>query len=423
MGMTMTQKILAAHADLDSVTAGQLINARLDLVHGNDITTPVAINEFEKAGFSEVFDNKKVSIVLDHFVPNKDIKSAQQSKQCRLFAGKQGVTHFYDVGTMDIEHALLPEQGVVGAGDCVIGADSHTCTYGALGAFSTGVGSTDMAAGMASGYAWFKVPSAIKVVLTGKLNPRVSGKDVILDLIGRIGVDGALYKSLEFVGEGVKELSMDDRFCICNMAIEAGAKNGIFPVDEKTIAYMEGRTERPYTVYEADADAEYEQVIEMNLSELVPTVAYPHLPENTHPAADGKNIKIDQIVIGSCTNGRMEDMEAAYEILKGKKIAPWVRGIIIPATMEVFKECIKRGYATAFIDSGCIISTPTCGPCLGGYMGILAEEERCVSTTNRNFVGRMGHVKSEVYLASPATAAASALTGYITDPRTIKEEN
>ena len=276
---------------------------------------------------------------------------------------------------------------------------------------------------MASGYAWFKVPSAIKVVLTGKLNPRVSGKDVILDLIGRIGVDGALYKSLEFVGEGVKELSMDDRFCICNMAIEAGAKNGIFPVDEKTIAYMEGRTERPYTVYEADADAEYEQVIEMNLSELVPTVAYPHLPENTHPAADGKNIKIDQIVIGSCTNGRMEDMEAAYEILKGKKIAPWVRGIIIPATMEVFKECIKRGYATAFIDSGCIISTPTCGPCLGGYMGILAEEERCVSTTNRNFVGRMGHVKSEVYLASPATAAASALTGYITDPRTIKEEN
>ena len=423
MGMTMTQKILAAHASLPEVTAGQLINAKLDLVHGNDITTPVAINEFEKAGFTEVFDKEKVSIVLDHFVPNKDIKSATQSKQCRLFAGAQGVTHFYDVGTMGIEHALLPEKGIVGAGDCVIGADSHTCTYGALGAFSTGVGSTDMAAGMASGYAWFKVPSAIKVVLTGKLNELVSGKDVILDLIGRIGVDGALYKSLEFVGEGVKELSMDDRFCICNMAIEAGAKNGIFPVDEKTVAYMDGRTERPYTVYEADEDAVYDETIEINLSELVPTVSWPHLPENTHPASEGSDIKIDQIVIGSCTNGRIEDMEAAYEILNGKKIAPWVRGIIIPATMEVFKECIKRGYATAFIDAGCIISTPTCGPCLGGYMGILAEGERCVSTTNRNFVGRMGHVKSEVYLASPATAAASALTGYITDPRTIGKEN
>ena len=422
MGMTMTQKILAAHADLPEVTAGQLINAKLDLVHGNDITTPVAINEFEKAGFKDVFDKEKVSIVLDHFVPNKDIKSAAQSKQCRLFANAQGVSHFYDVGKMGIEHALLPEQGVVGAGDCVIGADSHTCTYGALGAFSTGVGSTDMAAGMASGYAWFKVPSAIRVVLKGQLSPRVSGKDVILYLIGKIGVDGALYKSLEFTGEGVKNLSMDDRFCICNMAIEAGAKNGIFPVDETTIAYMDGRTERPYTVYEADADAEYDQVIEIDLSTLVPIVSYPHLPENTHPASEGAKIRIDQIVIGSCTNGRMEDMEAAYEILNGKKIAPWVRGIIIPATMEVFKECIKRGYATAFIDAGCIISTPTCGPCLGGHMGILAEGERCVSTTNRNFVGRMGHVKSEVYLASPATAAASALTGYITDPRTIETE-
>ena len=423
MSMTMTQKILAAHADLPSVEAGQLINAKLDLVHGNDITTPVAINEFEKAGFTEVFDKDKVSIVLDHFVPNKDIKSATQSKQCRLFANHQGVSHFYDVGQMGIEHALLPEKGVVGAGDCVIGADSHTCTYGALGAFSTGVGSTDMAAGMASGYAWFKVPSAIKVVLKGKLSPYVSGKDVILDLIGRIGVDGALYKSLEFTGEGVSGLSMDDRFCICNMAIEAGAKNGIFPVDEKTIAYMEGRTERPYTVYEADEDAVYDETIEIDLGALVPTVSYPHLPENTHPASEGSDIRIDQIVIGSCTNGRMEDMEAAYEILNGRKIAPWVRGIIIPATMDVFKECIKRGYATAFIDAGCIISTPTCGPCLGGYMGILAEGERCISTTNRNFVGRMGHVKSEVYLASPYTAAASALKGYITDPRTVRVDN
>lgn len=420
MGMTMTQKILAKHAGLDSVKAGQLINAKLDLVHGNDITTPVAINEFEKAGFHEVFDKEKVSIVLDHFVPNKDIKSAEQSKQCRCFAKAYDVTHFYDVGKMGIEHALLPEKGIVVAGDCVIGADSHTCTYGALGAFSTGVGSTDMAAGMATGQAWFKVPSAIKVNLTGKLQENVSGKDVILTLIGMIGVDGALYKSLEFVGEGVKNLSMDDRLCICNMAIEAGAKNGIFPVDEVTIAYMKERTDKPYKIYEADKDAEYEQTIQMNLDEIVPTVSYPHLPENTHPASEGHDIKIDQIVIGSCTNGRMEDMEAAYNILKGKKIADGVRGIIIPATMDIYRECIKRGYAEAFIDAGCIISTPTCGPCLGGYMGILAEGERCVSTTNRNFVGRMGHVKSEVYLASPATAAASALTGFITDPRTIQ---
>ena len=422
MGMTMTQKILASHAGLSEVKAGQLISAKLDLVHGNDITTPVAINEFEKAGFTEVFDKDKISIVLDHFVPNKDIKSAQQSKQCRLFSAKQNVSHFYDVGTMGIEHALLPEKGVVKAGDCVIGADSHTCTYGALGAFSTGVGSTDMAAGMASGTAWFKVPSAIRVVLTGSLPKYVSGKDVILHLIGKIGVDGALYRSLEFTGEGAHSLSMDDRFCICNMAIEAGAKNGIFPVDEKTIAYMEGRTEAPWTVFEADEDAEYDEEIVINLSELVPTVSWPHLPENTHPASEGSDIRIDQIVIGSCTNGRMEDMEAAYEILKGKKIAPWVRGIIIPATMDVYRECITRGYATAFIDSGCIISTPTCGPCLGGYMGILADGERCVSTTNRNFVGRMGHISSEVYLASPATAAASALKGYITDPRTVMEE-
>lgn len=420
MGMTMTQKILATHAGVDAVKAGQLINAKLDLVHGNDITTPVAINEFEKAGFKDVFDKDKVSIVLDHFVPNKDIKSAQQSKQCRCFAKEHGVTHFYDVGKMGIEHALLPEKGIVVAGDCVIGADSHTCTYGALGAFSTGVGSTDMAAGMATGYAWFKVPSAIKVHLTGKLRKRVSGKDVILTLIGMIGVDGALYKSLEFVGEGVSSLSMDDRLCICNMAIEAGAKNGIFPVDERTISYMKERTNKEYKIFEADEDAEYEKTIEINLNEVEPTVSYPHLPENTHPASEGKEIKIDQIVIGSCTNGRMEDMEAAYEILKGKQIADGVRGIIIPATMDIYKECIKRGYAEAFVDAGCIISTPTCGPCLGGYMGILAEGERCVSTTNRNFVGRMGHVKSEVYLASPSTAAASALTGYITDPRTIE---
>lgn len=420
MGMTMTQKILAAHAGMDSVKAGQLINAKLDLVHGNDITTPVAINEFERAGFHDVFDKDKVSIVLDHFVPNKDIKSAEQSKQCRCFAKAHDVTHFYDVGKMGIEHALLPEKGIVVAGDCVIGADSHTCTYGALGAFSTGVGSTDMAAGMATGYAWFKVPSAIKVNLTGHLQEHVSGKDVILTLIGSIGVDGALYKSLEFTGEGVENLSMDDRLCICNMAIEAGAKNGIFPVDERTIAYLKSRTDKEFKIYEADDDAEYEKVINIKLDEIVPTVSYPHLPENTHPASEGKDIKIDQIVIGSCTNGRMEDMEEAYNILKGKQIADGVRGIIIPATMDIYRECIRRGYAEAFIDAGCIISTPTCGPCLGGYMGILAEGERCVSTTNRNFVGRMGHVKSEVYLASPATAAASALTGYITDPRTIE---
>lgn len=420
MGMTMTQKILAAHAGMDSVKAGQLINAKLDLVHGNDITTPVAINEFEKAGFHDVFDKDKVSIVLDHFVPNKDIKSAEQSKQCRCFAKAHDVTHFYDVGKMGIEHALLPEKGIVVAGDCVIGADSHTCTYGALGAFSTGVGSTDMAAGMATGYAWFKVPSAIKVNLTGHLQEHVSGKDVILTLIGTIGVDGALYKSLEFTGEGVENLSMDDRLCICNMAIEAGAKNGIFPVDERTIAYLKSRTDKEFKIYEADDDAEYEKVINIKLDEIVPTVSYPHLPENTHPASEGKDIKIDQIVIGSCTNGRMEDMEEAYNILKEKQIADGVRGIIIPATMDIYRECIRRGYAEAFIDAGCIISTPTCGPCLGGYMGILAEGERCVSTTNRNFVGRMGHVKSEVYLASPATAAASALTGYITDPRTIE---
>ena len=415
MGMTMTQKILAHHAGLDKVEAGQLINAKLDIVLGNDITTPVAVKEFKKAGFESVFDKDKVAIVLDHFVPNKDIKAAEQSKCCREFACAHCVSHFYDVGKMGIEHALLPEQGVVTAGDCIIGADSHTCTYGALGAFSTGVGSTDMAAGMATGMAWFKVPSAIKFELKGKLPYNCSGKDVILTIIGMIGVDGALYKSMEFCGEGVKNLSMDDRLCICNMAIEAGAKNGIFPVDDVTMAYLNGRSEREGIVFAADADAEYEKTIEIDLSSIVPTVACPHLPENTHPAAELHDIKIDQVVIGSCTNGRLEDMEAAYKILNGKQVKDGVRCIIIPGTMQILRECVQRGWYTAFIDAGAVVSTPTCGPCLGGYMGILAAGERCVATTNRNFVGRMGHVESEVYLASPHTAAASALTGYITE--------
>ncbi len=415
MGMTMTQKILAAHAGLESVNAGQLISAKLDIVLGNDITTPVAVNEFKKAGFNTVFNKDKIAIVLDHFVPNKDIKAAEQSKQCREFALTHSVSHFYDVGKMGIEHALLPEQGVVTAGDCIIGADSHTCTYGALGAFSTGVGSTDMAAGMATGTAWFKVPSAIRFELKGKLPEHCSGKDVILTIIGMIGVDGALYRSMEFTGEGVASLSMDDRLCICNMAIEAGAKNGIFPVDEVTKKYMEGRCERTPVIFEADEDAEYERTIEIDLCSIVPTVACPHLPENTRPAQELSDIKIDQVVIGSCTNGRMEDMEAAYKILKGNKVADGVRCIIIPATMQIYRECVERGYVTAFIDAGAVVSTPTCGPCLGGYMGILAAGERCVATTNRNFVGRMGHVDSEVYLASPFTAAASALTGYITE--------
>ena len=419
MGMTMTQKILAAHAGLESVNPGQLISAKLDIVLGNDITTPVAVNEFNKAGFDSVFDKDRIAIVLDHFVPNKDIKAAEQSKQCRQFACAHCVSHFYDVGKMGIEHALLPEQGVVTAGDCIIGADSHTCTYGALGAFSTGVGSTDMAAGMATGTAWFKVPSAIQFKLTGSLPANCSGKDVILSIIGQIGVDGALYKSMEFTGEGVSSLSMDDRLCICNMAIEAGAKNGIFPVDDKTMAYMEGRCERTPVIYTADPDAEYEQTIEIDLSKIVPTVACPHLPENTHPASELGGIQIDQVVIGSCTNGRMEDMETAYKILNGKQVANGVRCIIIPATMQIYRECVERGYVTAFIDAGAIVSTPTCGPCLGGYMGILAAGERCIATTNRNFVGRMGHVDSEVYLASPATAAASALTGCITEPKEV----
>ena len=417
MAMTMTQKILAAHAGLKEVSAGQLIQAKLNIVLGNDITTPVAVNEFKKAGFEGVYDKDKVVIVLDHFVPNKDIKAAEQSKTCREFACDHCISHFYDVGKMGIEHALLPEQGIVTAGDCIIGADSHTCTYGALGAFSTGVGSTDMAAGMATGKAWFKVPSAIRFHLTGTLKPNVSGKDVILTIIGMIGVDGALYKSMEFTGPGVASLSMDDRLCICNMAIEAGAKNGIFPVDDRTLEYLKGRSERAPVIYTADEDAPYEKTVEIDLSKIEPTVACPHLPENTRPAKELGNIRIDQVVIGSCTNGRMEDMEAAYRILNGKTVAKGVRCIIIPATMAIYRECIQRGYTTAFIDAGAVVSTPTCGPCLGGYMGILAEGERCVATTNRNFVGRMGHVKSEVYLASPATAAASALTGYITEPK------
>ncbi len=415
MGMTLTQKLLANAAGLSEVKVGDLINAKVDIVLGNDITTPVAIREFKKAGFKKVFDNKKIAIVLDHFVPNKDIKSAEQSKVCRDFAYEQGITHFYDVGKMGIEHALLPELGVVTSGDVIVGADSHTCTYGALGAFSTGVGSTDMAYAMATGYEWFKVPPAIKVILNGKLNKECSGKDVILTLIGKIGVDGALYKSLEFVGDGCKTLSMDDRLCICNMAIEAGGKNGIFEVDDITLAYLNGREERKGKVFKADSDAEYESVIEINLDDIKPTVSCPHLPENTKNASELNGIKIDQVVIGSCTNGRMEDMIAAYEVLKGHKVHDRVRCIIIPATMNVYKECIEKGIITEFINAGAIVSTPTCGPCLGGYMGILAKGERCIATTNRNFVGRMGHTESEVYLASPRTAAKSAIAGYITD--------
>lgn len=413
MGMTLTQKILAHYAGVESLSAGDLVTCCPDVILGNDITTPVAVKEWKKAGFSTVDDHNKIVVVLDHFVPNKDVKAAEQAKICRDFCREQRIGHFYDVGKMGIEHALLPERGIVTTGDLVIGADSHTCTYGALGAFATGVGSTDMAAAMATGKCWFKVPPAIRVVLTGKLRKNCSGKDVILTLIGKIGVDGALYKSLEFCGDGVRNLSMDDRFCICNMAIEAGAKNGIFPVDERTLAYVKGREERPGKVFVADEDASYEKVIEMDLNSIEPTVACPHLPENTKRARDLSSVKIDQVVIGSCTNGRLEDMMAAYEVLRGKKVADFVRCIIIPATMEVYRTCVERGYVTAFVDAGCVFSTPTCGPCLGGYMGILAAGEKCVSTTNRNFVGRMGHTDSEVYLASPYTAAASAISGYI----------
>ena len=419
MGMTMTQKILAAHAGLPEVKAGQLIRAKLDMVLGNDITSPVAIREFDKQGFTGVFDKSRISMVMDHFTPNKDIKAAEQCLQCRTFAQRFDIDNFYDVGQMGVEHALLPEKGLVAAGECIIGADSHTCTYGALGAFSTGVGSTDMAAGMATGETWFKVPEAIKVHLTGKLQPRVSGKDVILHLIGLIGVDGALYQSLEYCGEGVASLSMDDRLCISNMAIEAGAKNGIFPVDDVTIAFMKDRVNRPYTIYEADPDAEYSRTVEINLSEIEPTVSYPHLPENARPISQVEDIKINQVIIGSCTNGRLEDMAVAAEILKGKKVADHVRCIVIPATQQVFQDCIDKGYLTTFIQAGCAVSTPTCGPCLGGHMGVMANAEKCVATTNRNFVGRMGGITSEIYLASPAVAAASAIAGKIADPREV----
>lgn len=419
MGMTMTQKILAAHAGLDSVVPGQLIEANIDLALANDITGPVAIRELKKADMDKVFDRTKVALVMDHFAPNKDIKSAEQCKECRDFARKHDIVNFFDVGRMGVEHALLPEQGIVASGDVIIGADSHTCTYGALGAFSTGVGSTDCAAGIATGKAWFRVPSAIKFNLTGKLSPWVSGKDVILYIIGMIGVDGALYQSMEFQGEGIASLSMDDRFSIANMAIEAGAKNGIFPVDEKTIEYMKGRAQHEPVVFTADDDAEYERVIDIDLSTVPSTVAAPHLPENTKPVTEFADVKIDQAVIGSCTNGRIEDMRIAAEILKGRKVADGVRAIVMPATQEVELQCIREGLAEIFIEAGAIISTPTCGPCLGGHMGILAAGERAISTTNRNFVGRMGHVESEVYLSSPAVAAASAITGYITDPASL----
>ena len=419
MAMTMTQKILAAHAGLQEVKAGQLINTKLDFVLGNDITSPVAINEFMQNGFTSVFDPSRIAMVMDHFAPNKDIKAAKQCKQCRTFAHACGLEHFYDVGEMGIEHALLPEKGLVVPGDCVIGADSHTCTYGALGAFSTGVGSTDMAAGMATGMAWFKVPSAIRFVLNGKLPEGCSGKDVILTIIGKIGVDGALYRSMEFGGEGLHTLSMDDRLCMANMAIEAGAKNGIFEVDDVTLAYVKDRAVRPYTVYAPDPDAPYDEVITIDLSAIVPTVACPHLPKNTRPASELGEVRCDQVVIGSCTNGRLSDMEAAASILKGKHIAEGIRCIVIPATQSVYLESLRRGYIETFIKAGCVVSTPTCGPCLGGYMGILADDEVAVATTNRNFVGRMGDVSSKIYLASPETAAATALTGYITDPRAL----
>lgn len=419
MGMTMTQKILAAHAGPDSVVAGQLIEANLDMVLGNDVTSPVAINEMNKFGKDSIFDKTRISLVMDHFTPNKDIQSAENCKQVREFAKKHDILHYYDVGNMGIEHALLPEKGIVTCGDCIIGADSHTCTYGALGAFSTGVGSTDMAAGMITGKAWFKVPSAIKVVVTGEKAPFISGKDVILHIIGKIGVDGALYKSLEFTGGGIKNLSMDDRLCISNMAIECGAKNGIFPVDTVTLEYVNGRSLREYKVYEADADAEYDSTITVDLSTLRPTVAFPHLPENTKTIDEVPEIKIDQVVIGSCTNGRMEDMRIAASVLKGRKVADGVRVIVIPATQQIYLNCVKEGLAEIFVEAGAIVSTPTCGPCLGGHMGILANGEKAVSTSNRNFVGRMGHTKSEIYLASPAVAAASAVKGYIADPAKI----
>ena len=425
MGMTMTQKILANAAGKESVKAGELIMANLNLVLGNDITTPVAIGEFDKIGLDGVFDKAKVALVPDHFTPNKDIKSAQQALKVRTFAKEQDIVNYFEVGEVGIEHALLPEKGLVVAGDVVIGADSHTCTYGALGAFSTGVGSTDMAAGMATGKAWFKVPEAIKINLTGKLNKYTSGKDLILHIIGMIGVDGALYKSMEFTGEGMHTLTMDDRFSIANMAIEAGAKNGIFIVDDQTRAYMDAHSDKQYTVYEPDEDAQYDQVVEIDLSEVRPTVAFPHLPGNAKTIDEVEAmepIKIDQVVIGSCTNGRISDMRKAAAILKGHTVHPDVRVMVVPATQEVYKECIKEGLVDIFIDAGCAFNTPSCGPCMGGHMGVMAPGEKCVSTTNRNFVGRMGDVESLIYLASPEVAAASAIAGYIANPEKVGDK-
>ena len=419
MGMTMSQKILAAHAGLAEVKAGQLIEANLDLVLGNDITAPVAINEMKKMDRQTVFDKDKVALVMDHFIPNKDIKSAENCKCCREFACRHEISNYFDVGEMGIEHALLPEKGLVVAGDAMIGADSHTCTYGALGAFSTGVGSTDMAAGMVTGKAWFKVPSAIRFELVGKPQKWVSGKDVILHIIGMIGVDGALYRSMEFTGEGIQYLSMDDRFTICNMAIEAGGKNGIFPVDDLAIQYMKEHSKREFTVYEADEDAEYDETYTIDLSQLKPTVSFPHLPSNTRTIDQVGEVKVDQAVIGSCTNGRIDDMRVAAEVLKGRKVAKGVRCIVIPATQAIYLQAMKEGLLEIFIEAGAVVSTPTCGPCLGGYMGILAAGERCISTTNRNFVGRMGHTESEIYLASPAVAAASAVAGKIVSPEQL----
>ena len=419
MGMTMTQKILAAHAGLETVKAGQLIEANLDLVLGNDITTPVAVNEFKKFGTDKVFSKSQIAIVPDHFTPNKDIKAAEQVKYIREFAQKMEIENFFEVGEMGIEHCLLPEKGLVVAGDVVIGADSHTCTYGALGAFSTGIGSTDMAAGMATGKCWFKVPSALKFVLKNKPAKWVSGKDIILHIIGMIGVDGALYKSMEFVGEGLQYLSMDDRFTMANMAIEAGGKNGIFPVDDKTVEYLKDHATKEWTVYEADEDAEYDEVFEIDLSTLRPTVSFPHLPDNTRTIDNVGDVVLDQVVIGSCTNGRISDLRIARDILKGKKVKKGIRCIVIPGTQKIYLQALEEGIIKDLVEAGAVFSTPTCGPCLGGHMGILAKGERCISTTNRNFVGRMGHVESEVYLASPAVAAASALTGKITDPELV----
>lgn len=416
MPMTMTQKILAAHAGLDKVEVGQLITAKLDVVLGNDITSPVAVKEFRKANLNGVFDKSRIALVMDHFTPNKDIKAAEQCKTVREFATEHGIENFFDVGKMGVEHALLPEQGLVGPGDCIIGADSHTCTYGALGAFATGVGSTDMAAAMHSGECWFKVPPAMKFVLKNKPAKYITGKDIILHIIGLIGVDGALYKSMEFAGDGIKYLSIDDRFTIANMAIEAGAKNGIFPVDEITMEYIEGRFLRKPVIYSADEDAEYEKVFEIDLSTLKPTVSFPHLPSNTRTIDNVGNIKIDQVIIGSCTNGRLSDLEIAANIMQGRKVADGVRAIVIPATNEIYLEAMRAGFLETFISAGAVVSTPTCGPCLGGHMGILADGERAVATTNRNFIGRMGHTGSEVYLASPYIAAASAILGKIGSP-------